>query len=203
MKKIFVLMLALIMVLSLVGCAAEPSAKKGIKEAAQEITEKMNEKSSELKDKTKEVINDIGKENAEDAKNVGKESKGDIKDKAHINKEQINKIKGFKIDLGESELYTEQERRDVISLIEEHLEISYSVEMLSVRYVGDKESQEYCEGLKDAEGVDDFSQSMVFMTTLQTVDEELEPEECQPYEWLWCFGRQDGGEWFLLPYNEQ
>ena len=109
------------------------------------------------------------------------------------------------VDLGESELYTEQERSDAVLVVRSKFATFAGCELHNIRYAGDEANSE--ENLKWLNSlVDDaeFTQVAEFLTDFHSPVEDgpyawEQDSEYRDYQW-WLARKRDGG-WVVVSWG--
>ncbi len=109
------------------------------------------------------------------------------------------------VDLGKSDLYTEQERSDAILVVRSKFATFAGCELHSIRYAGDDaNSEENLKWLNSLVDGAEFTQVAEFLTDFHS------PVEDGPYAWerdseyrayQWWLGRKRDGDWELVSWG--
>lgn len=116
-----------------------------------------------------------------------------------------NNIANTKVDLGTSEIYSEEDLQAAADVILKEIGSWSSVkEVYTVSYCGDEISSgnlDYCNMLSDTERI----QCVVFESSFHTVKLSAESDgfntDSRYDYWQWCLARTADGEWELLTWG--
>lgn len=107
-----------------------------------------------------------------------------------------SKTGSAKIDYGESELYTMEERETIVNMIIEEIEEGESiVKLKSLEFAGDSNCSYYLEQFKKDYDIE-YEKCIVFIANMKTPDAIKyfnEPERTFCYFYV----KEPGGEWYL------
>lgn len=115
-----------------------------------------------------------------------------------------NNSENVKIDLGKSEIYSQEDLNSASEVVLKEIKGWNSVEeVYEISYCGDKDSASqlaYCKTLKDK----DYTQCAVFVSSFKTTSsagsDGFNPSS--DYDgWRWYLARTDGGRWELLSWG--
>lgn len=115
-----------------------------------------------------------------------------------------NNSENVKIDLGKSEIYSQEDLNSASEVVLKEIKGWSSVEeVYEISYCGDKDSASqlaYCKTLKDK----DYTQCTVFVSSFKTTS-SAGSDGFNPSSdyggWRWYLARTDGGRWELLSWG--
>ncbi len=110
-----------------------------------------------------------------------------------------SRIADVNIDIGESEMFTEDDRNEAVKLILNEVGSWESVEKVyALRYAGDEAS-------KEENGYDGHDEVMVFLCDLHSVKSASKAggfnTDTDYTDWNWILGKNADGQWELLTWG--
>lgn len=115
------------------------------------------------------------------------------------------RVSDVKIDLGKSEIYSQEDLQDAVDVIISEIGGWSSVkEVYSVSYCGDESASsqlEYCKSLSEDR---EYTKCVVFESSFRTTDSAGSDgfNENSLYDgWKWYLAKTDGGQWELVTWG--
>lgn len=112
--------------------------------------------------------------------------------------------KEAEIDLGKSEIYTEEEREEAIVLIREEFDTWEGCELQNIRYAGDScNSEENIQWMNDLKEGKEYTECIEFLSDFHSPKEgggSWEPDKDYK-DWTWYLARKDKGPWELITWG--
>jgi|P1105metagenome_2_1110788.scaffolds.fasta_scaffold64879_2 D-alanyl-D-alanine carboxypeptidase len=108
------------------------------------------------------------------------------------------------IDYGTSDLYTQADREQAVSLIRQEFSGWEGCELHAIRYAGDEcQSEENLSWMNDLREGEDFTQCIEFFSDFHSPKQDAgawNPDQ-EYTDWQWWLARPEGGEWQLLTWG--
>ena len=105
-------------------------------------------------------------------------------------------LKPVQIDLGQSELYTEDERQAAVDAVKEKFKELDGCKLFRLSYAGDEDS------LKEFDYDEQYDEALVINSVfLSPLTSRGAWNAHEIYTWHFLLMRKDGGEWTLLTYG--
>lgn len=183
--RLIALMLMMALMFTLFGCGkkAEEKVEEKAGEAVEEVTKEQAEEPAE------EPKEEAAAETAENA-----EAAASVADLGEI-----------EVDLGTSELYTEEERTAAINVIMDEFKNWEGCVMHKISFTDDQKCKDNLDYVNEFADGDKYVDSIVFLSSFHSPVEEIEgtawefDHEYEDYNWI--LGRKAGGDWELVQYG--